>query len=43
MWLIIKDNKKTQIRYFKYKGIRYLINILVNKIKGKEVKVLNDE
>ena len=43
MWVIIKETNKTEIKYFKRKFIRYYAEILINKIKRKEIEVINDE
>ena len=41
MWVIIENNYKKEIRYFKHRFIKYWIYIIINKIKGNEVSILN--
>jgi hypothetical protein len=43
MWVIIKETNRTEIKYFKRKFIRYYTEILMNKIKKKEIEVIDDE
>lgn len=40
-WVIIENNHKKEIRYFKHRFIKYWIYIIINKIKGNEVSILN--
>lgn len=40
-WVIIENNYKKEIRYFKHRFIKYWIYIIINKIKGNEVSILN--
>ena len=39
MWVIVER----EVIYFKHKTIRYWLYILINKIKGKEVYVINEK
>jgi hypothetical protein len=40
MWVIVKYE---YAYYFRHKFIRYYLCILINKIRGKEVEVLENE
>lgn len=40
MWVIVRDEKVTEIRYYRHKRIRYYLFILISKLKGKEVSVI---
>jgi hypothetical protein len=43
MIVIIKTLTDTSFKRFKHKTIRYWLYILINKIKGKEVFVINEK
>lgn len=43
MWVIVENEKKKEIRYFKHKTIKYWLYILINKIKGNEVEILYEK
>lgn len=43
MIVLVKDNKETVLYYFKHKLLRYYLCIVINKLKGKEVIILNNE
>lgn len=43
MWVIIENEKKKEIQYFRHKFIRYWLCIIKNKIQGNIVEILDDE
>lgn len=43
MIVIVKDANKTIIYRFKHKFIKYYLCVIINKLKGREVKTLKNE
>lgn len=40
MWVLIREERKIQTKYFKHKLIKYYLYVLVNKMRGKKVEVI---
>lgn len=43
MWVVIENGKIKKSVYFKNRFIKYWIYVIVNKIKGNEVYVINEK
>ena len=43
MIVIVRNDKKREVKYFKYRIISMILYVLINKIKGKEVFVINEK
>lgn len=43
MWVVIENGKIKKSVYFKHRFIKYWIYVIVNKIKGNEVYVINEK
>ena len=41
MWVLVKAKNKIITRYYKRKLIKYYVFIIVNKIKGNQVEVID--
>lgn len=39
MWVIVKTDKEEYSKYFRYKFIRYYLYVLINIIKGNNIKI----
>ncbi len=40
MWVLVKSRSKIITKHYKRKFIRYYIFVLINKIKGNQVEVI---
>ena len=43
MIVIVRNDKKREVKYFKYRIISMILYVLINKIKGNEVYVINEK
>ena len=43
IWVIVKNDRKTEIRKFKHRFIKYWLYLLINKIKKNKVEILNEK
>lgn len=43
MIVIVRNDKKREVKYFKYRIISMILYILINKIKGNEVNVIYEK
>ena len=43
MIVIVRNDKKREVKYFKYRIISMILYVLINKIKGNEVEVIYEK